>query len=147
MQPVYLTLAGNDLEDDLERLRRATVAEGAENTGLHTLAAAATLTGGWRRLVLTLAERGVPVDAKNRMGQTALARAVARGNAEMTQALLECGADWLITDQEGLSPLERAWEKVGSETQAVMEAWIKRTALLGKTGIPLSGEEENNTRM
>lgn len=143
MQPVYVTLAGTDPEDDLERLRRATRLEGSDNTDLHTLAAAATVSGGWRRLVVALVEAGVPVDSRNRMGQTPLARAVARGNAEMTQALLECGADWMATDYEGLSPLERAWEKPGSETQEVMNAWIRRQALLEGVAVnELENEQE-----
>lgn len=145
MQPVYVTLAGTDLEDDLERLARATKLEGPDNTDLHTLAAAATVQGGWRRLVLALVQTGVPVDGRNRMGQTALARAVARGNAEMTQALLECGANWMATDHEGLSPLERAWEKPGSETQEVMNAWIRRQALLDGVGADL--DEDGKTRL
>jgi len=149
MQPVYLTLGGTDLEDDLERLRRATEYETPDNTALHTLAAASTVNGGWRRLVFALKERGVPVDSKNKYGQTPLARAVARGNAEMTQALLECGADWMQTDGEGLSPMERAWEKPGSETQEVMRAWIIRNTLLEdmKSVIEEEGDGEQTTRL
>ena len=147
MQPSYLTLGGTDLEDDLERLRRATAVEGVDNTDLHTLSVAITRSGGWRRLVFALVEAGVPVDARNRMGQTALGRAVARGNFEMTQALLECGADWMATDSEGLSPLERAWEKPGSQTQSVMDAWIRRRTLLSNAKVREEDDQEGRSRL
>jgi hypothetical protein len=135
MEPIYVTLAGQDLEDDLERLRRAVVLDEASgNTPLHVLAATATIHGNWRHLALLLVGQGVGVDTLNRMGQTALARAVARGNAELTQALLESGSNYLIVDLEGLSALERALEKPGSETCEVMTAWLRRKALNATAG-------------
>lgn len=93
-------------------------------------------------MVWILVERGEDVEAVNKMGQTPLCRAVARGNAELVGALLEAGARWDVVDREGISPLERALEKPGSETHQIMIAWLRRGALLSMVGNRIDGSEE-----
>ena len=143
MHPVYLTLAGNDLEDDIERLDRAVKMEQAKGTGnsaLHLLSETATIPGAWRKMVLIMNKSGHLINMRNKMGQTPLCRAAARGNVELVQALLEVGADWMIMDYDGISALERAMEKPDSQTAQVMTAWIRRQEL-GK----LAGSQDEKT--
>lgn len=144
MHPVYLTLAGDDIEDDLERLNRAVRMEqerGTGNSALHLLSETATIPGAWRKMVLMLNKSGHLINMRNKMGQTPLCRAAARGNAELVQALLEEGADWMMMDHDGISALERALEKPDSETAQVMIAWIRRQEL-GKLA---RGREDTET--
>jgi hypothetical protein len=58
--------------------------------------------------VTLLLERGVPVDALERLGETALHEAARRGNREMVEILLAHGADPTAKDVSGALPLDKA---------------------------------------
>ena len=59
----------------------------------------------WLKLLL---ERGVPVDALERLGETALHEAARRGDKEMVAILLAHGADPRARDSSGALPLDKA---------------------------------------
>ncbi|MBL7645905.1 MAG: ankyrin repeat domain-containing protein [Candidatus Hydrogenedentes bacterium] len=59
----------------------------------------------WLKLLL---ERGVPVDALERLGETALHEAARRGNKKMIAILLAHGADPRARDNSGAVPLDKA---------------------------------------
>lgn len=58
----------------------------------------------WLKLLL---ERGVPVDALERLGESALHEAARRGNREMVEVLLAHGADPGARDSSGALPLDK----------------------------------------
>ncbi len=63
------------------------------------------------KITKILLESGVEIDAQNEVGFTALHSAVDYGNQEITELLLQYGANPSVLSQEGISPI--AYAKVG----------------------------------
>lgn len=81
----------------------------------------------WLKLLL---ERGVPVDARERLGETALHEAARLGNMEMVALLLTHGADPTARDDSGALPLDKAPARFH----------IEMATLLGAAPQPTSGK-------
>ncbi len=78
------------------------------HTPLYCVANECRLPGGGR-VVRALVQAGAPVDARSGTQQcTALHMAARRGNTEIAEALLDCGADIQARDKRGDTPLQRA---------------------------------------
>ena len=80
----------------------------------------------WLKLLL---ERGVPVDALERLGETALHEAARRGHREMVTLLLAHGANPTARDSSGALPLDKAPARFHDEM----------AQMLGESPRPASG--------
>ncbi len=77
-------------------------------TPLYCVANECSVTGGGN-IVRALVRAGAQVDARSDGKQcTALHMAARRGNTEIAEALLDCGADIQVRDKAGDTPLQRA---------------------------------------
>lgn len=79
-------------------------------------------------LIRLFIARGVPIDEKDRDGMTAMHSAAYSDNAVAARVLLDAGIDFLLSDSEYQSPLERATYLNTAPTVAAMltEAEAKR---------------------
>lgn len=64
-----------------------------------------------QEMIRLLVHKGAPINAKNTTGETALHEAVTWGLKDLVQTLIELGADTTITDNEGKTPLDCAYER------------------------------------
>ena len=96
----------------VELLLRLGADPAVQTAGGHTplyCAANECRTAGGGRVVRALVQAGAPVDARSRTQQcTALHMAARRGNTDVAEALLDCGADIQARDKRGDTPLARA---------------------------------------
>jgi ankyrin repeat protein len=84
---------------------------------------------GGDNVVRALVRAGAEVDARSESKQcTALHMAARRGNAEVAEALLGCGADINAQDTNGDTPLQRARN---CRKPAVAELLLSRGAVMG----------------
>lgn len=67
---------------------------------------------------------GAPVDARGRLGRTALHYAASAGNREAVSALLEYGADANAADSQGQTPRDYALRNGKSEVVRMLEAAV-----------------------
>jgi ankyrin repeat protein len=70
----------------------------------------------------TLLDQGVPLDARDEHGRTALMRAVMQNKLKVVRLLLDRGADPNLPDNSGSTPLQQAKRENLGEISAMLEA-------------------------
>jgi ankyrin repeat protein len=101
--------------------------DGGGHTPLYTVANECTHAGG-ANVVRALVSHGADVNAKGGVTRcTPLHMAARRGNVEIAEALLQCGADIEARDSKGDTPLRRALNCKKPQVAAVLAA--RRDAL------------------
>ena len=99
------------------------VRDGGSHTPLYSVANECDTPGGGS-VVRTLVEHGADVNADDGVKRcTALHMAARRGNVEIAEALLQCGADLEARDSLGETPLRRAVNCNKTEVAALFLKW------------------------
>ena len=103
--PIFSKVRNNRHSEVEEALKNGTVDPNVRDKFGNSLLAVATQNNR-KRIVKAAVRAGVPLDAQNAQGQTAMHFAYAYGYVELAEYLIHKGANPMVTNTHGLRPDE-----------------------------------------